>query len=249
MMTTLRTFTISLVLCAPLLAHAGDKAQPHIAKAMQAHKAGNFTEALAELQIAYTLDPRPELLFALGQVNVKLDRCDDAVSYYEKYLATKPSTQAAADTREAIATCKAKQVAAPPPPPPPPTPPPSDSPYLPGHERPQTTRARSPWYKDKVGDALVLGGVAASVIGLVLYTGARGDLDDAESAPDLPRYQELVDGAHEKRTWSIVLVGGGVALIGVGVAHYMLRDRHTETRGIGMAPTTSGGLITWSGQF
>ncbi|CAN5862570.1 hypothetical protein BH11MYX3_BH11MYX3_24450 [soil metagenome] len=246
-MTMLRTLTFSLVLCAPLLAHAGDKAQPHIAKAMKAHKAGNFTEALAELQLAYKLDPRPELLFAIGQVSIKLDRCDDAVTYYEQYLATKPSTEAASDTREAIDTCKAKQLAARPPPPPA-LPPPSDSPYLPG-QKATAEHARSPWYKDKVGDALVVGGVAATVIGLVLYTGARGDLDDAESAPDLPRYQELVDDAHGKRTWSIVLVGGGVALIGVGVAHYMLHDRHTETRGIGMAPTTSGGLVTFSGQF
>lgn len=247
MMTNLRTLTISLVLCAPLVAHAGDKAQPHIAKAMQAHKAGNFAEALAELQLAYKLDPKPELLFAIGQVNVKLERCDDAVTYYEKYLATKPTARAAADTREAIATCKAQQLAAQLPPPP--LPPPSDSPYLPGREKAAVTHTRAPWYKDKVGDALVVGGVAASVIGLVLYAGARGELDDAESAPDLPHYEDLVDSAHSKRTWSIVLVGSGVALIGVGVAHYMLHDRHTETRGIGMVPTTSGGLVTWSGQF
>ncbi len=247
MMITSRSLTIALVLCAPLVAHAGDKAQTHITKAMQAHKAGNFTEALAELQLAYKLEPRPELLFAIGQVNVKLERCDDAVTYYEKYLATKPSAQATADTREAIATCQAKPVAAPPPPPPP-MPPPTDSPFVPGKE----TAVRStsaPWYKDKVGDALVIGGVAASVVGLVLYTGARGDLDDAESAPDLPHYQDLVDSAHSKRTWSIVLVGGGVALIGVGVAHYLLHDRRTESRGIGMVPTASGGLVTWSGQF
>ncbi len=245
MMPPLLTLTLTLVLCAPLVAHAGDKAQPHIAKAMQAHKAGKFAEALAELQIAYELEPRPELLFALGQVNVKLDRCDDAIAYYEKYLATGPSSQPASDTREAIDVCKAKQAAAHPPPPPPP----SDSPYLPGGEHAATRSKRAPWYTDKLGDALVAGGVAAGMIGYVLYTGARGNLDDAEAAPDLPHYQDLVDSAHSKRTWSVVLVGGGVALFSLGVAHYMLHDRHTETRGIGVVPTTRGGLVTWTAQF
>lgn len=234
----LSSLTLSLVLVMPLVAHAGDRAQPHIAKAMEAHKAGNFTIALAELQQAYSLEPRPELLFAIGQVNVKLDRCADAIGYYEKYLATKPSAQATADTNEAITTCKTQLAAAPPPPAP--VPPPASTTPVGG---------RRPWYSDKLGDGLVLAGLTTSAIGVVLYVGARGDLDDAESAMDLSHYQDAIDRAHEKRTWSVILVGGGVALIGAGVAHYMLGDRSTETRGVGVVPTRSGGLVTWGGSF
>ena len=111
----LSSLTLSLVLVMPLVAHAGDRAQPHIAKAMEAHKAGDFALALSELQQAYNLEPRPDLLFALGQVNVKLERCADAIPYYEKYLATTPSAQATADTEQAITTCKTQLAAAAPP--------------------------------------------------------------------------------------------------------------------------------------
>ncbi len=236
----LSSLTLSLVLVLPLVAHAGDRAQPHIAKAMEAHKSGNFALALAELQQAYSLEPRPELLFALGQVNVKLERCADAIPYYEKYLATAPSAQATADTEQAITTCKTQLAAAAPPPVPVPVPAPAPIASMGG---------RRPWYTDKLGDGLVLAGITTSVIGLVVYVGARGELDDAEGAVDLSHYQDAVDRAHEKRTWSVILVGGGVALIGAAVAHYMLGDRSTETRGVGMVPTRRGGLVTWSGSF
>ncbi|MBA3458887.1 MAG: hypothetical protein H0T46_02930 [Deltaproteobacteria bacterium] len=244
-MTTLRTTLLLALACAPLTALAGTKAQAHIAKAMEAHKAGRFADALVELKAAYALEPNPDLLFAIGQVNVKLERCADAIEYYEKFLATKPGAQAQADTQQAIDTCKAQIAAAQPPPPPTPAPG-SDSPYLPA----SGSTARAPWYKDKLGGALVLGGVAFSVVGLVLYTGARGDLDDAESAPNVTRYDELVDSAHSKRTWSVVMIGGGAVLIGAGVVRYMMRKGSSkETRGVGMVPAAGGGLVTWSGQF
>ena len=239
----LRSTIVVALACAPLAAFAGTKAQAHIAKAMEAHKAERFADALVELKAAYALEPKPELLFAIGQVNVKLDRCADAIDYYEKFLATKPAAQAQADTQQAIDTCKAQLAAAQPPPPP------QDSPYLPPSAASSST-ARSPWYKDKLGGALVLGGTAATVVGLVLYAGARGDLDDAESAPNVAKYDELVDSAHSKRTWSVVLIGGGAVLIGAGVVRYMMRGgRSKETRGVGMVPAAGGGLVTWSGQF
>lgn len=233
------TLALSLGLAGSHVVRADAPAPSHVANAMEAHKAGNFTLALSELQLAYAEDPRPELLFALGQVHVKLGRCGDAIGYYEQYLATTPSAQSSSATREAIATCKA-QIASQPPAP---TPPVASAPAT------VSSGERGPWYTDKLGDGLVLGGVAAAAIGLLLYAGARGDLDDAERAPDLARYQTLVDSAHEKRTWSVVLGGGGVILIGAGVAHYVLRGRPTETRGVGVVPTARGGFVTWTGRF
>jgi tetratricopeptide (TPR) repeat protein len=246
-MTKLRAMLVLALVRAPLSAVAGTKAQAHVAKAMEAHKAGRFADALVELKAAYALEPKPDLLFAIGQINVKLERCDEAIDYYEKYLATKPSAQAQSDTQQAIDTCKAQIAAAQPPPPPPPG---SDSPFLPASSGPHDTSARSPWYKDKIGDALVIGGAAATVVGLVLYVGARGDLDDAESASSVARYDELVDSAHSKRTWSVVMFGGGAVLVGAGVVRYMMRGGSSkETRGVGMVPAAGGGLVTWAGQF
>jgi len=111
---------------------------------------------------------------------------------------------------------------------------------------------RSPWYKDKLGDGLVLGGLVASVIGLVEYRSALSDLDAAEdrsTTTTLDRYNELVDDAHGKRTTSILLVGAGTALIAAGVVRFVLLEGSTEARGVGVAPAHGGGVVTYGGRF
>lgn len=117
---------------------------------------------------------------------------------------------------------------------------------------PVVARQGSPWYKDKLGDALVLGGVVATVVALVEYRGALSDLDTAENRArtrNRVRYSELVDSAHSKRTASVVLVGAGGALITAGIIHYVLHDRATEVRTVGVAPAHGGGLVTYEGKF
>jgi len=232
----------ALVLVAPVVAHADPKAdaQVHLGKAMEAHEKNDFQRAVEELQTAYALDPNPDLLYAIGQVYAKLERCNDAVLYYERYLATKPPAQAMVDTKQAISSCE-KQ-------PPPPPPPPPDQPAPPPVVVAPATQ--SPWYKDPVGGALVVTGVASAVIGLALYTGARSDLDAAEDAPNLAEYDDLVDRARSRRTYSVVLVGGGALLIGAGVARYMLRGGdNREAQRIGLVPVERGGLVTFGGSF
>src|SRR5690349_6271689 len=84
------------------LASADPKAdaQVHIDNASKLHDEGKLAEALQELKDAYVLDPRPELLFAIGQIHVNLGQCSDAITYYERFLGTKPDRDAAAVTRE-----------------------------------------------------------------------------------------------------------------------------------------------------
>ena len=70
---------------------------------------------------------------------------------------------------------------------------------------------------DTVGDVLVLSGVAAGAGAVVMYTGARSTLDDAEAAPTLAEYNDLVDDVSTDRTRAILLnspcnpTGGGRA--------------------------------------
>jgi hypothetical protein len=267
---------IGCVVLAPMGASADkqtakqSKAKAHIAKAMKAHAKNNFTVALGELQAAYALDAQPDLLYAIGQVYVKLDRCGEAITTYQAYLATKPAPQAAADTEQAIATCKAKldtpppaAVVAPEPPPPEPTPPPPPPPPRRAEVRQSPPRrpvsrpavviaqpARSPWYKDTIGDALVITGAASTVIGAFMYAGARSDLDDAEATKNISAYRDLVDDAKSKHRYSVVFLAGGGVFIALGIARYATRgpSAKEETR-VGLVPADGGGLVTWSGGF
>jgi hypothetical protein len=141
------------------------------------------------------------------------------------------------------------------PPPPPPTPPPAHepSPFAPAPvaaepARPAETPHASAWYRDTLGDGLVVAGIASGVAGVILYQKARTDLDDAEHAGSLAQYNQLVDDAHSTRTISIVLVGGGAVFVGAGLAHYAFHGR-AESHGVVVAPARGGGIVTWTGGF
>ena len=79
-------------------------AKQHVAAAKSFHEQRRFADALAALEAAYALDPQPQLLFAMGQLNVRLGRCERAIMFYERFVATKPKPAAAALASEAIET-------------------------------------------------------------------------------------------------------------------------------------------------
>lgn len=140
----------------------------------------------------------------------------------------------------------------PPPPPPQRTPEPTPTPVL--HDEPlpagptATVTVKKPFYKDILGDVLVVGGVAAGVVSFIEYRGAVSKLDDAEHATLLDDYETSLDQAHDKRQLSLILAGGSVVLVGAGVLRYAMRSG-TETRRVAIVPTSSGGFITWTGGF
>lgn len=220
---------LTLLLAAPSLVLAQptpkERAKAHIDRATQLYEASKFGQARTELEAAYAIDPSPDLLFALGQVHVQLGKCPEASSYYKLFVTrTSADDDVVAITRQAVAACQQAV------------------------DAPRGPSGPTPWYKDVIGDALVIGGAAAVISGIVVYASARGDLDDAEAAPSLPRYNELVDGAHTKRAVSVGLLGVGTLLVAGGVLRYKLRDRGGESD-VMVAPTAGGGMMLWTGRF
>jgi tetratricopeptide (TPR) repeat protein len=227
------------------VAHADPKAEAeaHIAKAQQLFESDKPAEALAELKTAYALDPRPELLYAIGQAHSSLGQCDDAKTFYMRFLDTKPSADVAAVTRQAMDACEEKTIEPPPPPPPdkdkiqPPPPPP-----------PVVTRSEPrPWYTDYVADALVGGGVVCSVIGLMQYSSAKSDRDAADKATNFETFSDLIDSSNRARTLSIVFGASGAALIGAGIVRYVIHDRGERT--VQVTPAPGGAAVSFGGRF
>lgn len=238
-------------LCAlPMTADAGPKeraqAKKHVKAATAAHKQQKWDVALTELQAAYALDPSPNTAYAIGQVQVKLGNCPEAIMSYETFIESKPDPDAAAAASEAIKTCR-EQLAAQPPPPPPPDPAPQPPPPPAPAPAPAAPEDKA-FYEDVVGDVLVGGGVIAFGAGIALYLGARGTLDDAEKAPTYGEAESLVDDAKSKRMYAVILGSVGVAAIGVGVWRFTKVGRESE-KTIALVPTTTGGLVTLSGRF
>jgi hypothetical protein len=125
-------------------------AREHIARAEKQYQISNFPEALAEFQAAYRLSPRPELLFNLARCYEVMARLEEAIAYYQRYLAARPTARDRGLVEARLASLRARQqreaeAAAPPasagvraqrpppgraprPPPPPPAPAPGGGP-------------------------------------------------------------------------------------------------------------------------
>jgi tetratricopeptide (TPR) repeat protein len=102
---------------------APETVDEHLARVRELYDKGDFAHARDELLAAYKLDARPELLFALGQVELNLGHFQKAIDYYEQFLATSPAADQAALAEQAIGAARARlaekpPVVAPPPPPP-----------------------------------------------------------------------------------------------------------------------------------
>lgn len=105
----MRRLALLLVLLAHGVAHADDpkeEAQRQFGLASAAHKDGRFHDALNALMVAYSFDPRPELLYAIAQVHVKLGQCPQAILYYQRFLASHPKPEHEVLAQKAIQICK-----------------------------------------------------------------------------------------------------------------------------------------------
>lgn len=200
------------LLAAEARAETLSEVRAHIDAGAAAHAKGDYATALVELTAAYDLDPQPDLLYAIGQVHSKLGDCAAATASFEAFRATVTDAETREVVQQAIEHCEPKVVA-----------------------RAPTAVEPSPFYTDVAGDLLVGSGVVAGVIGLVLYTQARGQLDDAERAPSLLAYQAAVDSARTGRALAIAFGIGGALLVGGGVVRFAMRE--------------DGGVVSVGGTF
>jgi tetratricopeptide (TPR) repeat protein len=114
---------------------------------------------------------------------------------------------------------------------------------------PPESGGAKPWYRDVLGDVLVVGGVTSLVLSGLAYRAAVTDVDTAEKATNHDKYKELIDGAKTKRLVGVALASGGAVLVTAGLLRFALRDKHTEVRRVGLAPARGGGLLTWTRSF
>jgi tetratricopeptide (TPR) repeat protein len=101
----------ALLVCAPA---GADTVADHLARVRELYEKGEFVRARDELLAAYKVDPRPELLFALGQVELNIGHYKKAIDYYEQFIATEPGAEQVALAQQAIGAARARLAEAPP---------------------------------------------------------------------------------------------------------------------------------------
>ncbi|MDB4954206.1 MAG: Tetratricopeptide repeat protein [Myxococcales bacterium] len=192
----------------------------HLDRARDFQGRGDFAHARDELLAAYQLDPRPELLFALGQIEFNLEHYAQAIEYYERFNATSPDAEQAALAQQAIGAARIKLA----------------------QPRPAVPVTRPPPHRhwDRVDSGiLALGGLAAVGGGALLYS-TNGLANDHSGT--LHSYDQRLDRA---RTLSLVAAGcfAGAA---VATAVALLRWRfHLADTVIEVHANPSGAGVTF----
>jgi hypothetical protein len=105
-----------------------DLARSHFVAGEEEYARGRWQEALHEFQLGYALSPRPEFLINFAQVYRKLGDYDAATRECQKYLATAPPPELAAQAQKLLGQIRDEQAHAPPPAP---TPTPPQQPVTP----------------------------------------------------------------------------------------------------------------------
>jgi tetratricopeptide (TPR) repeat protein len=206
-----------------------DPVDDRVARGRRLYDQNDFVHARDELLAAYQLEPRPELLFALGQIELRLGRFAQAIDYYQRFIATSPAADQVALAQQAIGAARARlaEQAAPPRPAPPTTPPrPPRPPPQPRWDDVDTGLAA-------LGGAVMLGGAALVIDGRHLAGDHSGRLS---------QYNHRLSSAALAEWSGAGCLAVGAAVLGGGLLRWRLHLVDAEVQPIA-TPRTAG--VAW----
>ncbi len=225
----MRTFGVALGLAlaaAQAVAYADGPAPPsaenvkaagqHFQKARELYQSGSYREAVSELEVALVLDPTAkDLVYNLGVLSEKLNRINDSIKYFNRYLEMDVDASERAKGEAFIKRLEGAKKEVPTPPPDDP-----DDERIKSHKRviDKSTIAPPPANHGTLNGVLIVGtvlGVAGIAVGSIMGAKALSDKPASGSvtSPSLP-YNLLASQAQSAHTEAIV---SDVAF-GVGVA-------------------------------
>jgi tetratricopeptide (TPR) repeat protein len=199
-------------------------ARRHLDRGMMHYQQRSFDKAITELKRGQRIDPRPEFLYALGQVYRAKGDCVEAIRYYEAFLETAPPEGQTEAARRNIERCK-ETLPKPPPPPPVVEPPPVVAPPPRAVVEPPPVALRRPWYRNWTAHALVAGGVATLVTGAVVWQTGRHRIDQAWAADTYDGYasrSQNLAAADAMQKAGVAMMAASGALFVAGALTYVL---------------------------
>lgn len=147
-------------------------ARSHFVAGEAEYARGRWQDALHEFQLGYALSPRPEFLINFAQVYRKLGDYDAATRECQRYLATAPPSELAAQAQRLLEQISEERRSAPPPPPPVTPPATVSAPLLVAAPPPAPPKKKRTWIAPVVvAGVLVVAG--AVVVGVVFGVPAR----------------------------------------------------------------------------
>ncbi|HET6585379.1 MAG TPA: hypothetical protein VFG69_18100 [Nannocystaceae bacterium] len=201
-----------------------------------------YAEAAEAFADAYEQNPKIGFLYARAQAERLAGRCDVAVQFYDRFLASGPPAEAARDAMDNRARCTATD--------PPPVPPPKVTPAA--DDKPADgDRSRRKWARDPAGGVLVALGSVTVVIGASLIAFASTRDGTAVSAPNEDEYLTRKKAARIQHRVGIAAAAVGGAMLVAGVIRWAVlasRERKQRVRA-GVAGDRRGASISVAVSF
>jgi len=189
--------------------------------AMAAWEADDLGTAQRLLEAAYALEPKPALLYSLGQIARLQGDCREATRRLEAFLETGPSAKAEAEARVNIERCAA-ELAEQPEPEPEPEPEPAPEPEL--NPKPEPARRRP----DALGISLTAVGGVTTAVGLGLFGSAFAVQGRAEDQRAVDPFERGVRQARAQYWTGVALTSVGSALVVGGIIRLVQVRRRTR---------------------
>jgi tetratricopeptide (TPR) repeat protein len=221
-----RSVALSLALAGLLSATAvrADTVDDHLARGRALYETGDFVHARNELLAAYQLEPRPEILFALGQVEINIGQFAQAIDYYERFIATNPGADQVALAQQAIGAARARLA----------------------EKRPVVAPPRPPphrvWDVEDTGLAALGGATALVGAGLLIY----GVHTAGDHSGTLSEYNGRLSQAATTQWAGAGCVAAGALAIGGAVLRWRLHLVDGEIQPVA-TPRAAG--VTWIGRW
>ncbi len=247
------------------------EARARFARGLEYYKMKEYEAAISEFEAAFAIDPRNEILFAQAQAERLSGDCASAVVLYRRFLEHNPPAVHAEAARTSLDKCEvalrstpegARQQPSnePPPPatPPPLTPAENEPPARTGAAalppRPDDEHARPasrPFWKDPLGDTFAAAGLIAVGVGVGFYVASSSDVTAAADANRYSDHARLLDRAEQRRTFAIVGLGAGSALlIGAAVRWWWPSSRSQGARtDVALDLRSDGATLVLAGSF
>jgi tetratricopeptide (TPR) repeat protein len=229
-MRSLFALVVALAVASPCVALAQqldpdeEAARRHFERGLTHYDAGEYQAALAEFDAVKRFHDSPALDYNIARCYDRLERYQEAVTAYERYVTQKPDAPDAPMTRERIATLR-KRLGSPAEAPAPPTPapaPPTPAPAIaatPATPIDDGARPHSSLRRWAAPIAIGAGALAAAAIGAGLLGSVKSDYDAALGPSGCrPCSNDQIAPLERRADAGYALLGVGGALVVVDVA-------------------------------
>jgi tetratricopeptide (TPR) repeat protein len=191
-------------------------ARAQFKQGLDAFAAHEYAQASAHFSAAYEIEPLPDLLWSWAQAERFGGKYERAIELYRKYEREAVTPTKAAAARDMIALC---EQALPP--------------------------KREPWYRNKLGGGLTIGGFVGATVGITFLALASSSESAAKQEMFLDDYDAKLEDATLRRRIGAISLGLGAGAIAAGITVYVMGEREQRRVSAG----TDGRVVFVSGRF